>query len=160
MSNRNRIWPVLVFFLVAMSLEVAPMPEALAPWRPPWVALSVIYWSMHRPGRYGVGVAWLIGLLLDVLKGAVLGQNALSLALAAYVTIKLCQRLRVFPIWQQAISVSLIIAVLGFVGIWIDGMTGQLQGGLLRLAPIVSAMVVWPPLTWFADRFVASRVRS
>jgi rod shape-determining protein MreD len=159
MSAAGRIWPVVLFFLVALSLEVAPMPEPLAPWRPPWVALSVVYWSLHRPGRYGVGIAWLIGLLLDVLKGAVLGQNALSMALAAYLTIKLCQRLRVFPIWQQAISVSLIVAVLGFIGFWIEGMTGELQGGLLRLAPIVSTLLLWPPISWLADRLIASRER-
>lgn len=160
MSARGGIFPVILFFLVALSLEVAPMPGTLEPWRPPWVALSVIYWSMHRPARYGVGIAWLIGLLLDVLKGSVLGQNALSMAVAAYVTVKLCQRLRVFPIWQQAISVSLIIAVLGFIGFWIQGMTGELQGGLLRLAPIVSTLIVWPPMSWLTDRLIASRERS
>ena len=84
-----RIWPVVIFLLVALSLEVAPLPDSAAPWRPPWMALAVIYWSMRQPGRYGVGIAWLIGLLLDVLKGAVLGQHALALSAAAYVTIVL-----------------------------------------------------------------------
>ncbi|MGB5591468.1 MAG: rod shape-determining protein MreD [Gammaproteobacteria bacterium] len=159
MSGRQRYWPILLFFLLALSLEVAPMPESLGPWRPPWVALAVIYWCMHQPGRFGVGIAWLIGLLLDVLKGAVLGQHALSLAVAAYVTIKLCQRLRVFPIWQQAMAISLIVAVHEFIGFWIDGMTGTLQGGLMRLAPIVSSVLVWPFMSLVIERLITPMMR-
>jgi len=156
--GRPRIWPVVIFFLVALSLEVAPLPDTAAPWRPPWMALAVVYWSIRQPGRYGVGIAWLTGLLLDVLKGAVLGQHALALATAAYITVKLCQRLRVFPIWQQSVAICLIIAVYGFLLYWINGMTGQQPGGLLPLAPIASALLIWPPMRWITDHYVAPAV--
>jgi len=154
-TTRFIVWLPAISFLVALSLEVMPMSDGLAPWRPPWVALTVIYWSMHRPGRIGVGVAWLLGLGLDVLQGAVLGQHALSLAVAAFLTIKLCQRLRVFPIWHQTVSVGILVAIYTFLNFWIDGMTGNQIGGFARLTPIVSALLVWPLISGLGDRLLA-----
>ena len=153
-SQRFVAWLPPISFLIALSLEVMPMPDGLAPWRPPWVALTVIYWSMHRPGRIGVGIAWLMGLTLDVLQGAVLGQHALSLAVAAFLTIKLCQRLRVFPIWHQTVSVGILIAIYSFLNFWIDGMTGNQIGGVARLSPILSALLVWPVMSGFSNRLL------
>jgi rod shape-determining protein MreD len=148
-------WLPAITFLIALSLEVMPMTEGLAPWRPPWLALTVIYWAMHRPGRIGVGFAWLLGLVLDVLQGAVLGQHALSLAVASYLTIKLCQRLRVFPIWHQTVAVGILVAVYAFLNFWIDGMTGNQIGGAARLTPILSALLVWPVVSRITDTLLA-----
>ena len=49
MSQAGRFWPVAVVLLVALSLEVAPLPDALQIWRAPWVALALIFWSMRQP---------------------------------------------------------------------------------------------------------------
>ncbi len=155
MRRGARIWPAAVALLVALSLEVAPLPQGIDAWRPPWVAMTVIYWAMLQPGRYGVGTAWVIGLVLDVLKGTVLGQHALMLAVTAFLTIRFCQRLRVFPMWHKTIAVCAIVAVYTFLGFWIDGITGDLEGGVLRLAPIVSALLVWPPVYWISKRLLA-----
>mgnify|MGYP001813037078 FL=1 len=154
-ARRSRVRVVLLYFLVALSLEVAPLPESLAPWRPPLLALTVIYWSLHQPGRYGVGVAWLLGLILDVLQGSILGQHALTLAVTAYITIKLCQRLRVFPIWHQTLAVGLIVAIHEFLNYWIDGITDNLAGGLGELLPLVSALLLWPLMSGFSNRLLA-----
>jgi rod shape-determining protein MreD len=154
-SRRFIAWLPSISFLIALSLEVMPLTDGLAPWRPPWVALTVIYWSMHRPGRIGVGTAWMLGLTLDVLQGTVLGQHALSLAFASFLAIKLCQRLRVFPIWHQTVSVGILVAIYSFLNFWIDGMTGNQIGGLARLTPILSALLVWPLVSGITDRLSA-----
>jgi rod shape-determining protein MreD len=160
MSRGARIWPVVVVLIIALSLEVAPLPGALEYWRAPWVALAVIYWSMRQPGRYGVGTAWAVGLVLDVLKGSVLGEHALMLAVTAFLTVKFCQRLRVFPIWQQTVTVTAIAAVYILLGMWIDGITGDIEGGLLRLAPIITAALVWPPIQWISNQLIAPMVEA
>ncbi len=160
MRRRTRFWPVALVLVIALSLEVAPLPSPLEYWRAPWVALAVIYWCMRQPGRYGVGIAWVIGLVLDVLKGSVLGEHALMLAVTAFLTVKFCQRLRVFPIWQQTATVSAIAAVYILIGMWIDGITGDMEGGFLRLAPILTAALVWPPVHWISNRLIAPMVEA
>ena len=39
-------------------------------------------------------------------------------------------------------------------------MTGDLEGGVLRLVPIVSALVLWPPLAWLTDQLITPLVRD
>lgn len=160
MRGHTKIWPVLLALLVALSLEVAPLPASVDILRPPWMALTLIFWSMRQPGRFGVGVAWTMGLVLDVLTGSVLGQHALMLALSTYLTITFYQRLRVFPIWQQTLAVTGIISLYTLIGFWIDGMTSDLDGGVLRLMPIVSGLIVWPPLYWISDRLITPLMRD
>ena len=67
----NGLWVIVVTFIVAMLLSVVALPDSI-PWelgylRPQWVVLVLIYWIIALPHRIGIVVAWLIGLLLDVL---------------------------------------------------------------------------------------------
>ena len=62
---------------------------------------------------------------LDAFKGVVLGQHALALCLATYIAIKLHLRIRIFPIWHQALTVFWLLALYQFVLFWIDGVTGH-----------------------------------
>lgn len=141
---RERPWIIPLTFLVALMLTAVPMPEAAAWLRPEWVAMTVIYWAMALPTRIGVGIGWGMGLALDVLKGAVLGQHALGLAVVAYLAIKLHQRIRVFPLWQQAISIGAIIAIYMLLVLWVYGITGHEAASLAYWGPLVTSILLWP----------------
>jgi rod shape-determining protein MreD len=102
---------ILLSFLVAFLLMVLPLPEWARSFRPQWYTLVLIYWCMASPQRVGVGVGWLTGIIVDVLTGTLLGQHALSLSVIAYITQKLHQRLRLFPIWQQSLSIFSLLLI-------------------------------------------------
>ena len=104
-------WVIWASFIVALTLTMLPLPHWAELFRPEWVALALIYWCMALPERVGVGVGWSMGILLDVVKGTLLGQNALALTLIAYLTLRLHQRVRVFPLWQQALFVFILVAL-------------------------------------------------
>lgn len=141
---RERPWIIPLTFVAALMLTAVPMPDWAAALRPEWVAMTVIYWAMALPGRVGVGIGWVMGLALDVLKGAVLGQHALGMAVVAYLALKLHQRIRVFPLWQQAISIGAIIAVYMLLALWIYGMTGQDAASIGYWGPLVTSILLWP----------------
>lgn len=130
--------------VVALALTILPLPDWLSMLRPEWVALVLIYWCMALPGRVGVGIAWTTGLLLDVLRAALLGQHALSLAIVAYITLQLYQRIRVFPLWQQAVSVFVLILLHLMLQLWIKGISGSPPQALTFLLPALSSMLLWP----------------
>lgn len=135
---------IVLSFIAAMALTVVPLPSFLAAVRPEWVVLVLIYWCMALPERVGVGVGWIAGLLLDVLRGGLLGQHALSFAVVAYVTLQFYQRLRVFPLWQQSVSVFVLVLLHLLLQLWIKGISGKPADALSVLLPAVSSMVVWP----------------
>ena len=70
---------ILLTFMVAYVLAILPLPPWLQWGRPEWVALTLIYWSIALPERVGIATGLVLGVGLDVLEGAVLGQNALAL---------------------------------------------------------------------------------
>ena len=102
---------ILLTFLVAFVLAVLPLPPWLMWGRPEWVALALIYWTIALPHRVGITTGLLLGIGLDVLDGAVLGQNAFALVVVALLALILYQRLRVYSLWQQAGVVFVLVGI-------------------------------------------------
>ncbi len=137
-------WAVITSLLAAMVLTVVPLPPSLGVVRPAWVLIVVAYWNMTLPRRVGVTVAWVSGLLLDALTGAVLGQHALALLLSSFFVLKLNELLRTFPLWQQSLALLPVFVLYEFVLFWIDGATGRAVEPLWRWAPVISSALLWP----------------
>jgi len=137
---------ILLSFIVALALTIVPLPDMLEVARPEWMVMVLVYWVMALPQRIGVGLAWILGLLLDVVRDALLGQYAITLALIAFIVIHLHQRLRVFPIWQQALAVALLVILQYILVFWIKGLTGELPSFWEMLLPAVSTLIFWTPV--------------
>ena len=71
------IWLTLV---ISLCLQVMPLPDAWLMWRPNWLGLALAYWCVTAPQRVGVFHGFVCGLLLDLIEGTPLGQNALKAA--------------------------------------------------------------------------------
>jgi len=137
-------WVIVASFIVALLLEIMPMPDWLVLLRPEWPAMVLIYWCLALPQRVGVGIGWSVGLVLDVLRGALLGQHALGYAVMAYLSLKLHRRIRVFPLWQQALSIMVFIALHQLLVLWVLGIIGQSQGTWSYWLPTLSSALLWP----------------
>lgn len=137
---------ILLSFIVALALTIMPLPEILEAARPEWVIMALVYWVMALPQRIGVGIAWILGLLLDVVRDALLGQYAITLALIAFIVINLHQRMRVFPIWQQALAVALLVILQYILVFWVKGLTGELPPFWKMLLPAISTLIFWTPV--------------
>lgn len=136
---------ILLCFIFALLLQMFALPDWAETLRPDWIALVLIYWCIALPERVGVGTGWLIGLILDVANGALLGQNALALAIVAYLALRLHQRIRLFPLWQQSVSVLLLVTLHLMLVLWIKGAVGQSSETWAYWMPAFTSMLVWPP---------------
>lgn len=137
-------WAILCSLVLALVLAVIPLPQWLLWGRPEWVALVLIYWVIALPHRVGLLTALLLGLVLDVLEGAVMGQNALSLAVVATLSLTLYQRLRVFSLGQQAALVFVLVGINQMIGQWVQNLQGAGAGTLLFMLPAISSALLWP----------------
>jgi rod shape-determining protein MreD len=104
----------------------------------------LIYWVIALPYRVGIAVAWVLGVILDVLLGSLLGQHAISLIIVAYLASSLYQRLRMFAIWQQSLVVFAIIGLNQLVNFWIESIAGTTQWSMWYLLPSVVSALIWP----------------
>ncbi len=137
-------WAVVVSMLAALMLTTLPVPPWAAPWRPAWMALVLIYWCMAVPVRVGVGVGWILGIVLDISTGTLLGQHAFGLSIVAYTTHKLHQRVRVLPLWQQGLSVFGLILTYNMLELWINGVRGNPAGIMAYWTSPLTSMILWP----------------
>jgi rod shape-determining protein MreD len=148
------IWVILASFLVASLLLVMPFPSWLEYYRPEWMALVVIYWSMALPHKFGLIGAWVLGFFVDVLEGSLLGLNGLVLALVAYLALSLYQRLRMFTMLQQASTVFMLVGLHQLVSFWVLTVSNQnTSTNLMFLLSAVTSAIVWP-LVFYLLRYL------
>lgn len=135
---------IFISILVAMALTILPLPETFDNYRPEWVLLVLLYWIMALPQRVGVGTAWILGILLDVLKGALLGQHALAMAVIAYMMLHLHLRLRMYPFWQQSVVIGLMIMIYQALLLLIYDMTSSIDITWSYWLSVVVGALLWP----------------
>lgn len=137
-------WVIVLSLVVSLMLAIMPLPSWATIWRPDWVALVLIYWCIATPQRVGITTGWLVGITRDVLNETLLGQQALSLCLIAYISVRLHRRIRLFPLWQQAIGVFVVITGDQLFRAWIRGIQGQPLVDVSFLYPALTSMLLWP----------------
>lgn len=144
LAKRHGSWVIVLTFVAAFLLDAMPLPDWAVDARPLWVALVLIYWCMALPERIGIGIAWVLGLLLDVMQGTLLGHYALGLVVVAYVTVQTHRGVRVFPLLQQAVLVGFLLLFYLLLSLWVRGIVGLPPEKWSYWLPAVTSMVLWP----------------
>ena len=139
-NTRIGVLTIIAAFMLAMM----PLPEWAQSFRPDWVTLVLIYWTMALPASIGVTIAWCTGLMLDISHGALLGQHALGLVLVIYIIHSQHQRLRVASLLQQAIVIFFLLLVKQAITLWVSGITGHAPDSWLYFMPSLTSALFWP----------------
>ena len=148
----DRFGTFVLVMATAILLTLVPLPEVLDPLRPYWVALVLIYRSLEITDGVSLGMAFLVGLLLDIFTGTLMGMHALGLVIMIYLVQRFRARLRFFPPWQQALSVLALLVNDRIILLWITTLLGEpIPTWQYWLAPLVG-MAVWPWLFLLMDR--------
>lgn len=129
---------------VALILTLLPMPEWTIWFRPAWVLLVLIYWAMMAPDRVGVGTAWLMGILVDLLCGTLLGEHALAYMVVVFIVARMHTQLRMYPMLQQGLSVCIFVTLYLFIMYCIQGFIDELPSSRLYWTSSLTSMVLWP----------------
>jgi rod shape-determining protein MreD len=148
-----RPWFIVLTLLIGLLANTLPISGMALVFRPDFLALVILYWCIQEPRLIGVGVAWWLGLMMDVVDATVFGQHALAYAVLAYGAGYFRRRVLRFPLWQQAAQVAvllllcaglvLLVRVVGGAPLprW-TYIVGSLTGALLW--PLVTALLQWP----------------
>ncbi|MCP4272468.1 MAG: rod shape-determining protein MreD [Gammaproteobacteria bacterium] len=152
-SSQNGMFTIIITFIIAIALLLFPLPDYLLWWRPNLALMVLIYWIMALPHKIGIFSAWFLGIITDVTLGSVLGVHGISMAIIAYVIFMLSNRLRLFPLWQQALTVSLMIGLDLVLSLWIQNFISTQPRYGEYWSPIISSIFIWP-LVLFLLRYV------
>ena len=146
-EKSNGVWVIVLSFFLAYLLAIVPFPDWAMNYRPEWVPMVLIYWVMALPYRVGIGSAWFAGLILDILKGSVLGLNAIGLVIVAYVTSSLYLRFRMFSSVQQSGLVLVLLGINLLLSHWLEVITGYTSvSDMMFIMSALTSAVLWPSL--------------
>jgi len=136
------IWSSL---FAALLLDLLPFGRVL--WMPDFLAVALVFWSIHQPRRIGLTVAFIGGLCLDVQHASLLGQHALAYSALVYVAIMIHRHILWFSLpWQTVQLFPLFLAAHGIIiGLRLIG-GAAFPGWPLLLAPAFEALL-WPVAT-------------
>ena len=141
-----RPWFIALSLFVALLLNF--LPTSAWPWMPDWVALVLVFWSVREPRRIGMGVAFMLGLIMDVADASLLGQHTLAYVVVSYAATTISRRLLWFPLGQQALHVLPLLLVVQALQFAVRAMPGIVLPGLSYfIGPFVGA-ALWVPLTF------------
>ena len=147
-SNRSIIF---ASFFIALALLIVPLPKAIIFFRPDFVLLVLVYWALHTPERVGIATGFIAGLFLDVLHGGLLGQYAFGFTIVAYLVYQLQARLRMFPVFQQMLSIMVFAGLVQMITMWAHYLTGEPMRYALQWLPVLTTALFWPLVAKLLD---------
>jgi rod shape-determining protein MreD len=147
-----RNYAIGLSIVIALVLQIMPMPSVVSDYRPDWVFVVLGYWALALPTRVNVGVAFFVGLILDILLGTSIGVHSFAMSLSIYVLAANYQRLRNYSVWQQAIVIGILGALYNLIVFWLMHLLTDIYFLLAYMWPVVASMVIWPWIFWLLRR--------
>src|SRR6266704_1027080 len=140
-------WFVILTLALGFIGNLIPVGGLTLTLKPDFLALVLLYWCIREPRLIGVGIAWFLGLFMDVADATVFGQHALAYAVLAYAAEYFRRRVLRFPLWQQAAQVAVLLLFCAGLVLLVRVVGGApLPRWTYAVGPLVGAFL-WPVLT-------------
>jgi rod shape-determining protein MreD len=138
-----RNYAIALSIIIALILQIMPMPVWADQLRPDWVLLVLAYWTLALPHRVNVGVAFINGLVLDILLGTSLGVHSFAMSITIFVLAANYQRLRNYSLLQQALVIGILAALYHLVIFWLQHLLTDIYFLFEYLKPVATSMLIW-----------------
>ena len=134
--------PLFIVVTVLIGLAINMLPLGRIVWLPDMLMVLLAFWSLNQPQRIGLGIAFVLGLIMDVDRASLLGQHALAYTLLVYITGWMSRRLLWFSSPVQALHLLPLFAVAHGIQVLLRVATGGIFPGLeFLLAPVFEALL-------------------
>ena len=155
MTNSNNFFLLVKISIIAFIISAISLPSFLELASPFWLLCFFSYWLIYSNSKNILVSAFILGVLLDIIQGGVLGQNALALVLSSPFIMNVKKSFFVSNITTQQVYIFLgsIIYLIIFL------LVHQLAQGLnfewlILLSPLTGA-ILWPFI-----RFLLSKLKQ
>ncbi|AOE50516.1 rod shape-determining protein MreD [Kangiella sediminilitoris] len=143
-DKKRGSWVIILSLLIALILSVIPLPDSWQPFRPDWLFLVLGYWVVALPHRIGLFWAFIWGLIYDALMGSTLGLHSFTLCVLVFILQLNFQRIRIYPIWKQALTMGFLsLPYLGLV-LWLSRITGSPESSFTYWLSAGINTLLWP----------------
>ena len=154
MTNQNPILLLSKISIFALIIGAISLPLIIELSSPLWMLVCFVYWVIYTDGKWIYLSALILGLLMDVLQGGILGQNALSLVISSAFIFNVKKSFFVSNLTTQQVYIFLgsLIYLITFLLIHIL-VQGFDFSWLILISPFSSA-IMWPVI-----RFLLAKLK-
>ena len=154
MTNHNHMLLLSKISIIALIIGAISLPLVIELSSPLWMLVCFVYWVIYTDGKWIYLSALILGLLMDVLQGGILGQNALALVISSAFIFNVKKSFFVSNLTTQQVYIFLgsLIYLITFL------LTHILVQGfdfswLILISPFSSA-IIWPVI-----RFLLAKLK-
>ena len=144
MTNQNHMLLLSKISIIALIIGAISLPLVIELSSPLWMLVCFVYWVIYTDAKWIYLSALILGLLMDVLQGAILGQNAFALVISSAFIFNVKKSFFVSNLTTQQVYIFLgsLIYLITFL------LTHILVQGfdfswLIIISPFSSA-IIWP----------------
>ena len=154
MTNQNPILLLSKISIFALIIGAISLPLVIELSSPLWMLVCFVYWVIYTDGKWIYLSALILGLLMDVLQGGILGQNALALVISSAFIFNVKKSFFVSNLTTQQVYIFLgsLIYLITFLLIHIL-VQGFDFSWLILISPFSSA-IIWPVI-----RFLLAKLK-
>lgn len=135
---------ILLFFIVALVMELAPWPLGFQAFKPSWLILVLLYWVLAIPNKVNIGFAFLLGVIWGVVLGSPLGIHALVLSIAFYFIAKNHLVLRNLSLWFQSLLVIIFVFAIRLAIFLVEFFLHSAAFNWQEIFGAVASGILWP----------------
>ena len=155
MINQSQFILLLKITVLAFIVGAIALPSLIEMVSPFWLLLFFIYWLIYSDSNGIYSSAFVLGILLDVFKGGILGQNALALVISSAFILSVKKSFFVSNLTTQQVYVFIasLIYLIVFLITHISVQGLQIQW-LVLFVPFTGA-ILWPVV-----RFLLAKLKQ
>ena len=144
MNNSNQFFLLVKISIIAFIISAISLPSFLELASPFWLLSFFIYWLIYSSGKHIFSYAFILGILLDILQGGILGQNALALVLSSAFILNVKKSFFVSNLTTQQVYIFLGSVIYLIVYLLVHQLAQGLNfEWLILLSPFTGA-ILWP----------------
>ena len=154
MTNQNHMLLLSKISIIALIIGAISLPLVIELSSPLWMLVCFVYWVIYTDGKWMYRSALILGLLMDVLQGGILGQNAFALVISSAFIFNVKKSFFVSNLTTQQVYIFIgsLIYLITFLltHIFVQGFDFS---WLILISPFSSA-IIWPVI-----RFLLAKLK-
>ena len=144
MTNSNHFFLLVKISIIAFITGAISLPSFLELTSPFWLLPFFSYWVIYSNGKNIFASAFILGILLDIIEGGTLGQNAIALVLSSAFILNVKKSFFVSNLTTQQVYIFLGSIIYLIIFLLVQQLTQGLNlEWLILLSPFTSA-ILWP----------------
>lgn len=156
----RRVW-IFGSLMLSWLLDLSPLAQF--DWYPDFLAMTLLYWSIHNPRFFALSLPFFFGILMDVAEGSVLGQHSLAYCLLCLGAVAMQKRLTWLSVSGQILQIIPLFlgmqAIVLVINIWLGGI---FPGWVWFLESAANALCwpLWVRILELSQRYVPAKDKN